>query len=285
MIVDDEPHIRSILDRVLTDEGYETTTAGDGKQAIELMRASRYDLIITDIVMPQVNGIEVLHAAIESDPEYPVIMITAYPSADTAAKLVSLGATDYITKPFSLNVITATVAKVIERNKFRKSRKKKEPANQVVGFDRTTESYSPALFGQMLEKEIGRSKIRQHICSVLAIELDEAKYFRESKGEVLFDDLVRLMAQLINEELRPGDTVGRVGAAKFALILPETGRHEAMKFAQSVKNKATWNWTLSVGVASYPGDASDSGSLISCSYNALLRAQRQGGNAVMLPAR
>ena len=71
------------------EEGYEVTTADDGRDAVHILRHSQFDVVITDMVMPRVNGVEVLLAAKRIDPSYPVIVITGYPSVNTAVRLVS----------------------------------------------------------------------------------------------------------------------------------------------------------------------------------------------------
>ncbi len=87
LVVDDEESIRDLLKLVLTGEGYSVVTGNDGEEGIEYLEAQRFDLVITDLVMPKVNGVEVLRAAKRIDPNYPVIVITGYPSAETVTEL------------------------------------------------------------------------------------------------------------------------------------------------------------------------------------------------------
>ncbi len=118
LVVDDEESIRDLLRLVLTGEGHSVVTANDGEEAIEYLEAERFDLVITDLVMPTVNGVEVLRAARRIDPNYPVIVITGYPSVETVTELVRLGAGDYLTKPFSIDVVIVTVAKLLEMGRM-----------------------------------------------------------------------------------------------------------------------------------------------------------------------
>ena len=114
LVVDDEESIRDLLRLVLTGQGYSVVTASGGEEAIEYLEAQPFDLVITDLVMPTVNGVEVLRAAKRIDPTYPVIVITGYPSVETVTELVRLGAGDYLTKPFNVDVVIVTVAKLLE---------------------------------------------------------------------------------------------------------------------------------------------------------------------------
>ncbi len=119
LVVDDEESIRDLLRLVLTGEGYSVVTANDGVEAIEYLEAQRFDLIITDLVMPKVNGVEVLRAAKRIDPNYPVMVITGFPSVETVTKLVRLGVGDYLTKPFNIDVVIVTVAKLLEMGRMK----------------------------------------------------------------------------------------------------------------------------------------------------------------------
>ncbi len=118
LVVDDEESIRDLLRLVLTGEGYSVVTANDGEEAIKHLEARRFDIVITDLVMPGVNGVEVLRAAKRIDPNYPVMVITGYPSVETVTKLVRLGAGDYLTKPFNIDVVRVTVAKLLETSRM-----------------------------------------------------------------------------------------------------------------------------------------------------------------------
>ena len=78
------------------------------------MREMTFDLILTDIIMPHATGGDVLRAAKERNPLYPVVMVTAYPSRKSVRKMISLGAADYIIKPFNLDAVVVTIDKVLE---------------------------------------------------------------------------------------------------------------------------------------------------------------------------
>ena len=114
LVVDDEKPMLGLLKEMLGAAGYEVVTASGGRKAFVRFSMDRFDLVITDIVMPGMDGIELFKALKRVDPDIPVIMTTGYPAEDTAAQLVKLGATAYITKPFEANVMKSTVAKALE---------------------------------------------------------------------------------------------------------------------------------------------------------------------------
>ncbi|MDA8430677.1 MAG: sigma-54 dependent transcriptional regulator [Geobacteraceae bacterium] len=101
LIVDDEAVIRDGLKRVLEGENFAVETCSSGYSALEIMQQREFDLIITDLKMPGMSGIEVLKSVRTLQPDIPVILITGYASVDTAVEAMKNGAADYITKPFA----------------------------------------------------------------------------------------------------------------------------------------------------------------------------------------
>ncbi len=114
LIVDDELGPRESLRMILCDQ-YETTVAANGREAIAFINKSDYDLVILDIRMPDINGIDLLRVVKEKAPETEVIMITAYASFDTATKALRAGALDYLIKPFDLSSVREVVGKGVAR--------------------------------------------------------------------------------------------------------------------------------------------------------------------------
>lgn len=119
LVVDDEKNIRLVLDQCLSAEGYQVDTAVSGEHAVEKFAAAPYDLVILDMKMPGMDGIEVLRRIKRTAPAVPVIMVTGYGSIETAVETMKLGAVDYLRKPFTPDEIRAAVAAVVERKGLR----------------------------------------------------------------------------------------------------------------------------------------------------------------------
>jgi len=120
LIVDDEQSMREMLSIMLRKEGYDVLTAANGEMALNVLQNEIFDLVITDVRMGQVDGIEVLRAVKELSPETVVIMITAYASTETAVDAMKMGAYDYITKPFKNEEIRMVIQKALEKRRLRK---------------------------------------------------------------------------------------------------------------------------------------------------------------------
>jgi nitrogen regulation protein NR(I) len=111
LVVDDESNIRRVLAALLKREGYEVTVAADGEQALAAMQRTPVDVVVTDLVMPRLGGMDLLRRVSTDFPDLPVIMITAHGTVDTAVEAMKAGAFDYITKPFEQEELTKVIAK------------------------------------------------------------------------------------------------------------------------------------------------------------------------------
>ena len=133
LIVDDEPDIALILKLHLEDAGYSTAWAQDGKKALAMLTEGEYSLVLLDIRMPRLSGVEVLHCVRESGNDVAVIMMTAHGSEDLAVECMKAGATDYFPKPFALDDMLPRVQRAIayRRALLEKQRLEQEKANFV----------------------------------------------------------------------------------------------------------------------------------------------------------
>lgn len=114
LLVDDEVSILNVLSTLLRAEGYEVTTAAGGDKALEILSTQDFDLMLSDIRMSPINGIELLRKAHETKPNMGVIMLTAYGTLETAVEALKLGAFDYITKPFKVDELLITVQRALD---------------------------------------------------------------------------------------------------------------------------------------------------------------------------
>ncbi len=113
LVVDDEQNLRRVLSAQLVRDGYDVHEAGDGEDATSFLKEHHIDLVITDLKMPKVGGMELLRAALRDDPSRPVIMLTAYATIENAVEALKTGAFDFITKPFDQNEVRQIVRKAL----------------------------------------------------------------------------------------------------------------------------------------------------------------------------
>src|SRR6059036_2424142 len=121
LIVEDDPHVLLSYEEILKSSGYAVVKAESGEAAERILRTSSIDIAITDLKMPKMGGLEVLRIARNVDPETIVILITAYPTVDTAVEAMKFGACDYLVKPFSVEQLRAAVKDALEKRKTKEA--------------------------------------------------------------------------------------------------------------------------------------------------------------------
>ena len=131
LVVDDEPNIRELLEEILSEEGYEVTTAADAEHARAARREQNYDLTLLDIWMPDTDGISLLKEWSESGALDPVVMMSGHGTVDSAVEATRLGALDFIEKPVSLTKLLRTVQKALASRRTRESHRTLIPAAPV----------------------------------------------------------------------------------------------------------------------------------------------------------
>lgn len=113
LVIDDEDIVRTSCSRTLCPEGYEVKLAKNGAEGLKFANEERFDLVLTDLKMPDIDGIEVLRMIKEKWPETEVIIVTGYQTVDTAVKAIKFGAYDYIEKPFTPDGLIAAVIEAL----------------------------------------------------------------------------------------------------------------------------------------------------------------------------
>jgi two-component system response regulator PilR (NtrC family) len=119
-VIDDEPVIHDVLSQLLTSEGYDIEISSSGEEALEKFEVRTFDLVLLDLLMPGMNGIEILKAAKKIDPQALIIILTAYASVESAIEAMKIGAFDYIQKPFKHEELLLTIARALEHKNLQK---------------------------------------------------------------------------------------------------------------------------------------------------------------------
>ena len=132
LVLDDEQIVLDSIRRILDGENYEVRTCRSGDQALNAIKEGGFDVLITDLKMPGMDGIQAMEALTEIDPDLSMIMVTAYSTVDSAVKAMKLGAVDYIRKPFTPDQLTALVDQVMENRKVRFERRYREDTFEEV---------------------------------------------------------------------------------------------------------------------------------------------------------
>ena len=120
LFVDDEREILNIVEQYLTGHGYSVTVTSNGAEALELARDKVFDIIFTDLKMPDIGGLDILRSVKERSPETEVIILTGYATVDSAVKALKLGSYDYLQKPIEFERLKILIDRIIEKQTLRK---------------------------------------------------------------------------------------------------------------------------------------------------------------------
>jgi two-component system response regulator HydG len=116
LVVDDRPEMAEMIADDLCDRGYEGIAVTSGREALRMLRAQHFDVLVTDLRMPEMDGLALLRAALELDPTRPVILLTAHGTVETAVEATGRGAYHYLTKPFRLETLFRLIEQALGRS-------------------------------------------------------------------------------------------------------------------------------------------------------------------------
>jgi diguanylate cyclase (GGDEF)-like protein len=219
LCIDDDHDILNLLEKILSDENYIIITSADGKQGLELARSRRPDLILLDIMMPEIDGYEVCRILKEEKEtiNIPIIFITAKNEDEDEARGLKMGALDYIRKPFYPPIVKSRVKTQADL------KLKTDLLESLAAIDGLTNISNRRKFDEMLEVEWKRAARSNHPLSLIMLDVDHFKNYNDNNGHAAGDDCLRRIAQgLKNLLLRPSDLPCRYGGEEFTVILPET---------------------------------------------------------------
>ena len=289
LIVEDSKLNQEVLRRILVND-HTVLLAQTGPEGLEMARSEYPDLILLDIVLPGMDGFEVLTELKKSDKtrSIPVIIISAMTKPDDEVKGLTLGAVDYITKPFHEIVVKTRVETHLRILKQMRVIEK-------FGFiDTLTNIPNRRQFDRDIIREWNRGKRDSKPFSILMIDVDHFKLYNDTHGHQQGDIALQTVASAITTSLkRATDIAARWGGEEFAVLLPETELAGALKVAEDIRNSvetamipgddgvSVHNVTISIGVAPVvPGDDTNIAELIRRADEALYKAKDTGRNRV-----
>lgn len=289
LIVDDDEAIRRTLAHRFKRAGYATREAANGREALDLIRQEKLQLVIADWCMPVMDGLELVRQIrLEALPRYVyIIMLTVKNNPEDRLLGLEAGADDYLAKPFHAAELLARVA-IGQRILDLEAR-----LNEVALRDGLTGLFNRRAFDTRLQEELLRAQRYQRALSLIMGDLDHFKNYNDRYGHIAGDQLLREAAQVLLACVRRTDFVARYGGEEFAILLPETTKANALIVAEAIR-KTTAHYpfadetaadphtaTFSLGVASYPEDTPHSADLLALADQALYRAKNAGRNHVL----
>ena len=292
LVVDDEAEVRQTLVESLRQDGYDVWEAGDGVAALALLERQPFELVLTDIVMPEMDGLALVRTAIRRGYPAAYIVMTAHNSVESAVEAMKSGAADYLSKPFPLDLLRLVVARTLHAQRLAARAKQVDLYERMAQTDGLTELNNYRFFQQRLSIELNRAQRFNRPLSLIMLDLDDFKAYNDVYGHQSGDQALRKLAWLLQRSGRSYDVVARYGGDEFVIILPETSKKLAAEVAERIRGaveKAAiegegpaldGHFTASLGVASFPEDATEQDDLIRKADLALYRAKTCGRNRV-----
>ncbi|MEK6528488.1 MAG: diguanylate cyclase [Nitrospirota bacterium] len=284
--------IKDFLER----NGYEVVLAENGKTAIDVAKSTPVDIILLDLVLPDINGNEVCRwlKLNQDTKEIPIIMLTIKGSVPDKVTGLEAGADDYIPKPFDEIELNARIyaclrTKALQDELKRKNRQLMELLEKVeilASTDPLTELFNRRRFEIVLEQEFKRATRYNSPLACLMIDIDYFKKINDGHGHHTGDKVLQEIAEIIKTTVRETDVTARWGGEEFVVLLPQTEKDAALHSASRVrkaisahkfKSLTDKEITVSIGIASLPNPSIDTGEkLIDASDIAMYEAKRKG---------
>ena len=288
LIADDEPDLRQMLVRRAAKMGLSVVEAEDGSQAIETLSRDSFDLIIVDLHMPGKNGLEVIQATQEIDPDVPTILITGGGTMETAVEALRAGVYDFLTKPLdSLTIFDVTVKRAL-RQRFLEQENKRlfSEIQRLATTDQLTGLYNRHKLSEVLEQEVARAKRYDRPLSLIMLDLDAMKSINDTYGHLAGDQALCIVSKAIQSELRQNALPARIGGDEFVALLPEADAMDAAEVAKRIVARLAQceirgqPISVSVGVTQWSSNHIKSEDLIQSADKALYHSKGAGGQRV-----
>lgn len=302
LIVDDHEDNVELMRARLESWGYTAEDARDGFEALDKVAASPPDLILLDVMMPTIDGMEVARRikANASLPFIPIIMQTALDSTENKVEGLESGADDYITKPIDFAELKARLRSMLRIKRLQEELEERErqllEANERLRYMSQTDGLTGLDNRRHLEERLSEmfehAKRLNEPFSCVMCDLDRFKSVNDTYGHQVGDIVLKELAKILMTEAREIDRVGRYGGEEFMLLLPGTVLDAAVTFAERVRKQVethTFSFdggiltrTASFGVAGWPHPRiSDSDALVRSTDDALYVAKETGRNRVV----
>lgn len=250
LIVDDEQQVCDVLVEALSYMGHETDTARDGKDAMEKIERAPFGVVITDMDMPRMDGMELIRRLVEKKNEVDIIAITGHTMKYKYTDVVAAGAADFITKPFTLNELEAKLNRVI------RERQLVEELERLAIRDHLTGLYNRRYFQKAVRMEAIRALRYNHPLFLFFFDVDYFKQYNDEKGHQAGDDLLIHLADVLNGSIREDvDSAFRYGGDEFLVLLPYLPEEQAAAVAERIRENygrlLLTPTSLSAGVAQF----------------------------------
>ncbi|MBX9938248.1 MAG: diguanylate cyclase [Candidatus Obscuribacterales bacterium] len=296
LVVDDEQVNTTLLSEVLKKAGYSVNSANDGFKAIAACKVRTPDVIVLDLHMPLMGGMEVYNRlrAEEKTQSIPIIFLAARDKTLPSFSGDDASNEDIIFKPVEPNELLSRVKSVLKEKALKDELRRKEAQIKELSLtDSLTALKTTRYLEEFMQIGIRQAKRYSVPMSVVVMELDKHAEMAKALGQASFDAIVSQTAQLVAKQMRDSDIVVRTGTAEFTVVLTCTSREGAIEVAERLRTSVAASTfavgseskqlTVSVGICQYAKHMDDDGSvLLSHARAAVNHAHNSGGNMTLM---
>ncbi len=246
LVVDDEPPVRESLAHTLVQLGFNAQTAESGPEALKILKNDDITFLVTDMRMPEMDGMELIRIVAQEYPEICIIAMTGMAKGYGYVDVINAGATDFINKPFRVEELEAKIRRAIVERDI------KRELNRLSITDSLTGLYNQRHFYARLKEEINRARRQKTDLSVILMDLNQFKAYNDTYGHLAGDKLLKEVANIINSNIREDvDSGYRYGGDEFAIILidadEKTARTIGERINQAIRRRCSLDVSFGVG--------------------------------------
>ena len=248
LVVDDEIDVRNVVAELLSSLGFNVDSENSGKSALQRIKNGKYTFLITDVNMPEFNGIELIKTVREEKIDISIIAMTGYDKDYAYMDVINAGANDFITKPFKLDEIEAKISRILIEKRIRDKLAKLSITDNLTGL------FNQRHFHNKLKDEVNRANRQNHPLSLILLDLDKFKEYNDTYGHLAGDKMLAKSGNIILSNIRENvDTAFRYGGDEFAIILVEANKEIVLNTSERlIKGFEEGDGvTASVGFATY----------------------------------
>lgn len=284
LIVDDEAMVRELLLISVESFGFDCVEASDGLQAMKILEGQSFDVVVTDMVMPEVGGMELLEHIRVNYPRVGVIVVTGYMGVFSYVDVIQAGASDFIVKPFNSDELEAKINRIL---------REQEMVRQLEFFsnsDSLTELFNRRHLDKKIREEAHRASRQGYHLFLIVLDVDNFKSYNDEYGHLEGDKLLIKVAKILKSCTRADvDLVFRHGGDEFAITSPYIGPEQVAQVGERIitffNEQEFGSTSLSLGAAEFiRGDGKfeeDIVSLFRRADQALYAAKNKGRNQLV----
>ena len=312
LYVEDDESIREAFEETLAMLCHKVVTAENGRLGLEAYRRFRqesgefFDIVITDIRMPECNGIEMSRKLLEEHPEQEIVILSAHDNSDGLIRMINLGINHFILKPVQAEQLLGTLYRIGEKiSSAREKREmlesiqllnqelkqKVEELEKLANEDPLTEIPNRRRFFKESERLLTHCRKSEDIFFLFVIDIDEFKKINDTYGHAVGDGAIRLFVETVKKRINRATCFSRLGGDEFIIILHGCSREEALEKIESIRrdidrprmiHERELHFTISIGMATLQPDDRVIDDVIRRADEKLYEAKKLGRNITVV---